>query len=72
MIHICCSTCHTWQAVDVDRVVLTRRLPTGDGTLLYCCPACYSTAAVPLDAGAVMRAVFAGASAVDQEALRHA
>ncbi len=53
------------QSLAVDDVVLTRHLPTGDGTLTYLCTHCASVVAEPLTFEEAMAAVLAGAHPID-------
>ena len=65
MIQTTCPVCRSAVSLDVEAVVLGRRLPAGDGTACYLCRDCGRVVSQELTLEDVMTAVFAGVQAVD-------
>lgn len=62
-----CPCCCTQVTLAVSAVILARHMPTGDGAITSRCEFCSTWVCVLLSLDEVMRAVFAGASAIDIE-----
>lgn len=66
MMDTTCPHCGANLSLRSEQLILARRFPCGDGSLVYYCHRCRNPIVLYLDFDAVMSAVFAGVKPVDE------
>ncbi len=71
MLEMLCYECNEPCWADADGVILGRRSPEGGGTLAYTCLRCGTPQGLFLDEDAVVFAMLAGATLVEEQSFRY-